>query len=117
MRGNSAVMTEFDYAVVENTLAKDGQNPIVACISLHGVPGFYGEKVSMLFGKPEAVSSHPGNEEMWDKYDQNFRSLMSIDEGKIVSARFVFGNPVQIVCQFCCANNLCESNYALPISK
>lgn len=59
MRGNSAVMTEYDYAVVENTLAKDGQNPIVAGISLHGVPGFYGEKVSMLYGKPEAVCSNP----------------------------------------------------------
>lgn len=60
MRGNSAVMTEYDYAVVENTLAKDGQNPIVACICLQGVPGFYGEKVSMLYGKPEAVCSNPG---------------------------------------------------------
>ncbi|KAF8948817.1 hypothetical protein BGZ47_002399 [Haplosporangium gracile] len=59
MRGNNPVMTEFDYAVVENTLAKDGENPIVSCICLHGVPGFYGEKVSMLFGKPEAVCSNP----------------------------------------------------------
>ncbi|KAF9146764.1 hypothetical protein BGX30_009546 [Mortierella sp. GBA39] len=59
MRGNSAVMTEYDYAVVENTLAKDGQNPIVAGICLHSVPGFYGEKVSMLYGKPEAVCSNP----------------------------------------------------------
>jgi hypothetical protein len=60
MRESCPVMTEFDYAVVENTLAKDGQNPIVACVSLHGVPGFYGDKVSILFGKPEAISSHPG---------------------------------------------------------
>ena len=60
MRGNNPVMTEFDYAVVENTLAKDGQNPIVACVCLHGVPGFYGDKVTMQYGKPEAVSSHPG---------------------------------------------------------
>ncbi|KAF9932354.1 hypothetical protein FBU30_008334 [Linnemannia zychae] len=59
MRGNSPVMTEFDYAVVENTLAKDGENPIVACICLQHVPGFYGEKVSLQFGKPEAVSSQP----------------------------------------------------------
>ncbi|KAG0291904.1 hypothetical protein BGZ96_004705 [Linnemannia gamsii] len=59
LSGNCPVMTEFDYAVVENTLSMNGQNPIVACASLHGVPGFYGEKVSMLFGKPEAISSHP----------------------------------------------------------
>ncbi|KAK3836259.1 MAG: hypothetical protein J3R72DRAFT_450858 [Linnemannia gamsii] len=59
MSGNSAVMTEFDYAVVENTLAKEGENPIIACICLHGVPGFYGEKVQMQYGKPEAVCSHP----------------------------------------------------------
>ncbi|KAF9905040.1 hypothetical protein EC991_002049 [Linnemannia zychae] len=59
MRGNGAVMTEFDYAVVENTQAKEGENPIIACISLHGVPGFYGEKVQMQYGKPEAVSSNP----------------------------------------------------------
>ncbi|KAG0057453.1 hypothetical protein BGZ83_010021 [Gryganskiella cystojenkinii] len=58
LRGNSAVMTEYDYAVVENTLAPEGENPLVACICLQQSPGYYG-KVALNYGKPEAVGSHP----------------------------------------------------------
>lgn len=53
-------MTEYDYAVVENTLAKDGENPIVACICLQATPGYYG-KVQLQYGTAECVGSHPGN--------------------------------------------------------
>ena len=55
-------MTEYDYAVVENTLALEGQNPLVACICLQQSPGYYG-KVYLNYGKPEAVASHPGKKE------------------------------------------------------
>ncbi|KAF9952873.1 hypothetical protein BGZ72_005857 [Mortierella alpina] len=58
LRGNSAVMTVYDYAVVENTLAKKDENPILACISLQATPGYYG-KVQLQYGKPECVGSHP----------------------------------------------------------
>ncbi|KAF9285640.1 hypothetical protein BGZ68_003685 [Mortierella alpina] len=56
--GKFPVMTEYDYAVVENTLAKDGENPIVACICLQATPGYYG-KVQLQYGTAECVGSHP----------------------------------------------------------
>jgi hypothetical protein len=52
-------MTENDYAVVENTLAKEGENPIVACTCLMTSLGYYGD-VDLNFGKPEAVGCLPG---------------------------------------------------------
>ncbi|KAK3816417.1 MAG: hypothetical protein J3Q66DRAFT_440849 [Benniella sp.] len=58
MRGNSGVMSYYDYAIAVNTLAKEGQNPVVACVCLQASPGYYG-KVPILYGKPECVGSHP----------------------------------------------------------
>ncbi|GJJ76237.1 hypothetical protein EMPS_08596 [Entomortierella parvispora] len=58
LRGNSGVMTEYDYALVENTLAPKGRNPLVAAVSLQFSPGYYG-KVFLQYGKPEAVAAHP----------------------------------------------------------
>ncbi|KAF9361624.1 hypothetical protein BGX26_001124 [Mortierella sp. AD094] len=58
LRGNSGVMSEFDYALVENTLAKDDEIPIVACICLHGTMGYYG-KTQFTFGRPEVVGCLP----------------------------------------------------------
>ncbi|KAG9327241.1 hypothetical protein KVV02_002694 [Mortierella alpina] len=58
LRGNCPVMTVYDYAVVENTLAKDDENPIVACMCLQTTPGYYG-KVQLQYGTPECVGSHP----------------------------------------------------------
>ncbi|KAG0049772.1 hypothetical protein BGZ83_005420 [Gryganskiella cystojenkinii] len=58
MRGNSAVMTVYDYALVENTKAGPHENPIVACGCLHAVPGYYGS-VPIQFGKPEVFATHP----------------------------------------------------------
>ncbi|KAG0369339.1 hypothetical protein BGZ54_010227 [Gamsiella multidivaricata] len=58
LRGNAGVMSEYDYALVENTLAKEGENPIVACVSLHAVPGYYGN-VKLQYGRPECVGSLP----------------------------------------------------------
>ncbi|KAF9947474.1 hypothetical protein BGZ70_002665 [Mortierella alpina] len=57
-RGYSVVMSVYDYAVVENTLAKDDENPIVACMCLQATPGYYG-KVQLQYGTPECVGSHP----------------------------------------------------------
>ncbi|KAG0250966.1 hypothetical protein BG011_007945 [Mortierella polycephala] len=42
LRGNSAVMTEYDYTLVGSTRAQPGECPLVACASLHAVPGYYG---------------------------------------------------------------------------
>ncbi|KAF9163005.1 hypothetical protein DFQ26_003038 [Actinomortierella ambigua] len=56
--GQSAVMSEYDYAVVDNTHAKEGENPIVACVCLQKMPGYYG-KVKLQYGKPEVVGTHP----------------------------------------------------------
>ncbi|KAF9274776.1 hypothetical protein BGZ74_004241 [Mortierella antarctica] len=58
LRGNSAVMSEYDYALVENTRAGPGENPIVSCACLHAVPGYYGS-VHLQFGKPEVIATHP----------------------------------------------------------
>ncbi|CAO3571926.1 unnamed protein product [Mortierella alpina] len=58
LRGNSAVMTEYDYALVENTRAQPGDCPLVACACLHAVPGYYGS-VQLQYGKLEVIATHP----------------------------------------------------------
>ncbi|KAF9178076.1 hypothetical protein BGZ51_008115 [Haplosporangium sp. Z 767] len=58
LRGNSAVMTEYDYALIENTRAQPGDCPLVACASLHAVPGYYGS-VRLQYGVPEVIATHP----------------------------------------------------------
>ncbi|KAG0090952.1 hypothetical protein BGZ93_009064 [Podila epicladia] len=58
LRGNHTVMSENDYAIVENTLAKEGENPIIACTCLMTGTGYYGE-VDLSLGKPEAVGCLP----------------------------------------------------------
>ncbi|KAG0349414.1 hypothetical protein BG004_006443 [Podila humilis] len=58
LRGDHTVMGVNDVAIVENTLAKEGENPIVACTSLMHGPGYYG-KVKLQLGKPEAVGCLP----------------------------------------------------------
>ncbi|KAF9162169.1 hypothetical protein DFQ26_003824 [Actinomortierella ambigua] len=55
LSGNSLAMSEYDYAMVENTRAAAGENPIVACAALHEIPSFYGS-VKMIFGKPEQIA-------------------------------------------------------------
>jgi hypothetical protein len=52
-------MSEYDYALVEDTNNKaKGKNPIVACVSLHNVPAYYGS-VNLVFGKPELIATEP----------------------------------------------------------
>ncbi|KAG0305324.1 hypothetical protein BGZ98_004329, partial [Dissophora globulifera] len=58
LSGKSAAMSEFDYAVVEDTKREEGKNPIVACVSLHRNLAYYGS-VNVYFGKPEVVASDP----------------------------------------------------------
>ncbi|KAF9412193.1 hypothetical protein BGZ94_001113 [Podila epigama] len=58
LRGNSKVMDVTDYAIVENTLAKPGENPIVACTCLMKGQMYYG-KVDLNIGQPEAVGCLP----------------------------------------------------------
>lgn len=55
--------TVYDFALVENTRAPKGQNPIVAGISLQKNLGYFG-KVKLTFGVLEIVATHPGKREM-----------------------------------------------------
>ncbi|KAF9302996.1 hypothetical protein BGZ74_004514 [Mortierella antarctica] len=57
LSGHSLAMSEYDYALVENTLAAPGENPIIACAALHEMPSYYG-CVMMNFGKPEQIACH-----------------------------------------------------------
>ncbi|KAG0302448.1 hypothetical protein BGZ99_002991, partial [Dissophora globulifera] len=58
LSGKSASMSEFDYAVVEDTRREEGKNPIVACVSLHRNLAYYGS-VNVHFGKPEVIATNP----------------------------------------------------------
>ncbi|KAI1300387.1 hypothetical protein EDD11_006211 [Mortierella claussenii] len=58
LRDNSAVMTKYDFAVAENTAAKQGDCWLIACVCLHAVPGYYGS-ISLQYGKPEVIATHP----------------------------------------------------------
>ncbi|KAG0282031.1 hypothetical protein BGZ96_000897 [Linnemannia gamsii] len=59
LSGKSSAMSEYDYALVEDTNNKaKGKNPIVACVSLHNVPAYYGS-VNVMFGKPELIATEP----------------------------------------------------------
>ncbi|KAG0050614.1 hypothetical protein BGZ83_004618 [Gryganskiella cystojenkinii] len=51
-------MTEFDYALVEDTARKAGKNPIVACVSIHRARAFYGS-VNLFFGISELIATDP----------------------------------------------------------
>ncbi|KAF9425832.1 hypothetical protein BGZ94_007183 [Podila epigama] len=56
--GKINVMSEYDYALVEDTRRDKGKNPIVACVSLHRLEGYYGS-VDLTFGKPELIATDP----------------------------------------------------------
>ncbi|KAF9975045.1 hypothetical protein BGZ73_001405 [Actinomortierella ambigua] len=55
LKGTNACMGSSDYALVENTQAGVGENPIVAAVSLHEIPGYYGS-VRLTYGKPELIA-------------------------------------------------------------
>ncbi|KAG0286713.1 hypothetical protein BGZ98_004978, partial [Dissophora globulifera] len=56
LSGKSAMMSEFDYAVVEDTKREEGKNPIVVCVSLHHDLAYYGP-VNVHLGKPEVIAN------------------------------------------------------------
>ncbi|KAG0202452.1 hypothetical protein BGX28_005028 [Mortierella sp. GBA30] len=56
LSGKNAVMSENDYALVEDTKRQKSKNPIVACVSLHRVSAYYGS-VDLTFGKPELIAT------------------------------------------------------------
>ncbi|KAG0228287.1 hypothetical protein BGW42_002279 [Actinomortierella wolfii] len=58
LKGNNACMGANDYALIENTQAEPGENPIVAAVSLHEIPGYYGP-VLLTYGKPELIACNP----------------------------------------------------------
>ncbi|KAG0200567.1 hypothetical protein BGX33_010909 [Mortierella sp. NVP41] len=58
LTGKNATMSEFNYALVEDTKRKEGKNPIVACVSIHRVRAYYGS-VKLFFGKPELIATDP----------------------------------------------------------
>ncbi|KAF9209047.1 hypothetical protein BGZ59_010303 [Podila verticillata] len=92
LRGNSAVMSEYDYALVENTRAAAGENPIVACACLHAVPGYYGS-VRLQFGKPEGIATHPNyrNQGLVRRLLEDMIHPASDDRGDLV--QFILGLP------------------------
>jgi hypothetical protein len=51
-------MSEFDYALVEDTRRGKGKNPIIACASLHQCLMYYGS-VNLNVGKPELIATDP----------------------------------------------------------
>ena len=61
-REDCRITSAYDYALVENALATDGENPIIACISLQKSVGYFG-KVKLTYGTPEIVATHPGKAE------------------------------------------------------
>ncbi|KAG0375123.1 hypothetical protein BGX24_009515 [Mortierella sp. AD032] len=58
LTGVNATMSEFNYALVEDTNRESGKNPIVACVSIHRVRAYYGS-VKMFLGKPELIATDP----------------------------------------------------------
>ncbi|KAK5816525.1 hypothetical protein F5H01DRAFT_378826 [Linnemannia elongata] len=59
LSGVNATMSEFNYALVEDTKRKGtDKNPIVACTSIHRVRAYYGS-VKLFFGKPELIATDP----------------------------------------------------------
>ncbi|KAF9095578.1 hypothetical protein BGX23_000263 [Mortierella sp. AD031] len=58
MTGKNAAMSEFDFALVEDSQRKEGKNPIVACVGLHRVRAYYG-CVKLFFGEPEVIATNP----------------------------------------------------------
>ncbi|KAF9357662.1 hypothetical protein BGX26_003337 [Mortierella sp. AD094] len=56
LSGKSAIMSEFDYALVEDTKREEGKNPIVACVSLQRHEVYYGSTV-LTFGSPEFIAT------------------------------------------------------------
>ncbi|KAG0039502.1 hypothetical protein BGZ82_008013 [Podila clonocystis] len=92
LRGNSAVMSEYDYALVENTRAGPGENPIVSCACLHAVPGYYGS-VPLQFGKPEVIATHPNfrNQGLVRRLFEDMIHPASDERGDLV--QFILGLP------------------------
>lgn len=58
MSGKSVAMSEYDYALVEDTTRGQDLNPIVSCIALHRLKCYYGS-VNVHFGKPELIATDP----------------------------------------------------------
>ncbi|KAG0196593.1 hypothetical protein BGX33_001491 [Mortierella sp. NVP41] len=59
LSGKNAVMSEFDYALVEDTKRAPGKNPIVACLALHRVRAYYGCVDDLFFGRPDVIATDP----------------------------------------------------------
>ncbi|KAF9190921.1 hypothetical protein BGZ51_008070 [Haplosporangium sp. Z 767] len=58
LTGKTSAMSENHYALVEDTKREEGKNPIVACVSLHSISGYYGS-INLPFGKPELIATDP----------------------------------------------------------
>lgn len=85
-------MSEYDYALIENTRAAAGENPIVACACLHAVPGYYGS-VRLQFGKPEVIATHPNyrNQGLVRRLLEDMIHPASDERGDVV--QFILGLP------------------------
>ncbi|KAF9197480.1 hypothetical protein BGZ49_002052 [Haplosporangium sp. Z 27] len=57
-RDDCRVTTVYDFALIENTQAPKGENPLIAGISLLQHIGYFG-KVKFMYGVPEIIATHP----------------------------------------------------------
>ncbi|KAF9342668.1 hypothetical protein BGX26_007066, partial [Mortierella sp. AD094] len=57
-RSDCRLTTAHDFALVENTQAPEGENPLIAGISLQQNIGYFG-KVKLMYGVLEIVATHP----------------------------------------------------------
>ncbi|KAG0332691.1 hypothetical protein BG000_009816 [Podila horticola] len=97
-REDCRVTTAYDFALVENTQVPEGQNPLVAGISLQQNIGYFG-KIKLMYGVPEIVATHP---------DYRGKGLMRhLFHGLIHPASDLRGDIIQIIggiphyyCQF-----------------
>ncbi|KAF9992978.1 hypothetical protein BGZ79_002422 [Entomortierella chlamydospora] len=56
-RSDCRITTVYDFALVENTRAPEGENPIIAGVSLQQDIGYFG-KVKLMYGISEIIATH-----------------------------------------------------------
>ncbi|KAF9357138.1 hypothetical protein BGX26_004209 [Mortierella sp. AD094] len=92
LSGKNAVMTDRDYALVEDTRREAGKNPIVTCVSIHRVRAYYG-CVDLFFGKPELIATHPDYRNKGLVRKLLFEMIHTESEARGDSLQFIPGIP------------------------
>ncbi|KAF9153189.1 hypothetical protein BG015_003893 [Linnemannia schmuckeri] len=93
LSGKTAAMSEYDFALVEDTTNKaKGLNPIVACVSLHQVPAYYGS-INLVFGKSELVATEPSYRNKGLIRRLMHEMIHPASEARGHALQFIFGIP------------------------